>query len=53
MSQEIVLAHAGEESLPILIPIVLVVIFTIVKARRDANRPDDEERSDGRDSGDP
>jgi hypothetical protein len=48
VSEHIVLAHAGEEALPILIPIVLVIVFMIIKSRRhfDGDRDDRGENKD-------
>lgn len=38
MSEYIVLAHAGEEALPVVLPIVLVVLFMMIKSRRDSEK---------------
>lgn len=46
MNDTVVLAHMGEEALPVLLPLVLVALFVYLAARR---RPrDDDEDTDRR-----
>ena len=45
MNEYIVLAHAGEEGLSVFIPVFLICLFFVAKARRASRDDDDEERS--------
>jgi hypothetical protein len=51
MRDTIVLAHMGEEALPLLLPLILAVVFLYISARH-ARRDDGDDR-DGEDRRDP
>ena len=46
MGDYIVLAHAGEEALPVLLPIMVIGIFLAIKSSRAHDGPDDDEPSE-------
>ena len=50
MNDYIVLAHAGEEGLSVFIPVLLIGLFLVVKARRE--REDDDGEQSHQDLGD-
>ena len=45
VDEYIVLAHAGEEGLSVFIPVLLISLFFVVKARREREDDDDEDGS--------